>query len=956
MLEILLGDQGYHVATVGSGEEALAYLELVTPDLILLDLMLPGISGWDITRRIKADTSRPFMPVLLMTARGDQNAKVRGLDSGADDFLVKPLDFPELLARVRAMLRLQRIQRSLQAEQRKTELMLHLTRELGTTLDLEQLLTHFLTRLSDALGAVRASIILSGSDEPAFYSSAPKPAFVPLADILQRGAAGWAIREQQSLIMDDVRTDSRWLKTYENDSVRSVIVTPIIREGRVRGAITLAHHTPGHFTAVHTDLLESVAVQTAVALENAELFELTRHQNQLLEQRTQELQRINDIGQYLTELMRPDQLVRLVAHLIQHTFSYPLVTILLLEGNDLVVRAVAGAGEPLRKLGTRLPQHQGISGLVATDRQPRIVANTSEDSNYVPLHPDECVLSELAVPILAARSVFGVLNVSSPKRGAFSRNDLQVLTALASQTGIALDNAHLFETEKRRVNQLHQVNSLSVAVTAQLNRRENMALAARAVAEIFAAERCGIVVQDSRHTRRASDVPQHSQSAFGPALDYVAATAQLAEQTSMRTPIMLSFSDPSASVECTALQQAGVESCAVAPLLVGTRHIGAILIDITTRTELFTPSDLALLETVAGLLAQVLENAQLYQQVEDERSTLDAVLDGAADPILLISPEDNLLLANRAAYEHLGLTRTAEQRLTNVITDADLLQALHKRRNGYETNGPNEITLPSGETFNVSIAPVQSAHNAQLGRVAVLQDITAIKELERQEQERLRSAFQRYVSPQVVEQILAGGGQIGVPVEREIAVLVSDLRNYTSISEGLEPRVLVEQVLNRYFTAMTEVLYRYEGTVDKFLGDGLIGAFGIPIAHGDDLQRILMAAVEMQQAFKLLQREWRQQLHLDIGMGIGVSYGPAIVGNIGSAQRLDYTIIGDVVNTAQRLNSVAQAGQVIVSHRLLHALPNAWHAPWHLRELDTVRLKGKSEPHLIYEIVYSEPA
>ncbi|HEX5688913.1 MAG TPA: response regulator, partial [Roseiflexaceae bacterium] len=171
MLQLLLGDSGYRVSKASSGEEALAYLDLITPDLVLMDLMLPGINGQEVTARIKADTSKPFIPVILITGQTDQRAKVMSLDAGADDFLSKPVEFAELLARVRGMLRLARSQRSLRSEQRKTELLLHLTRELGATLDLDQLLTHFLDRLADAIGAVRASIILTINGHPRMYSS-----------------------------------------------------------------------------------------------------------------------------------------------------------------------------------------------------------------------------------------------------------------------------------------------------------------------------------------------------------------------------------------------------------------------------------------------------------------------------------------------------------------------------------------------------------------------------------------------------------------------------------------------------------------------------------------------------------------------------------------------------------------------------------------------------------------
>jgi adenylate cyclase len=406
------------------------------------------------------------------------------------------------------------------------------------------------------------------------------------------------------------------------------------------------------------------------------------------------------------------------------------------------------------------------------------------------------------------------------------------------------------------------------------------------------------------------------------------------------------------------LEHGQVASLVLAPLISNGQNIGLLVIDATNRTLLFGQAEMTLLETVASLIAQVLENARLYREVADERSTLDAVLGGAADPILLIGPDERLLLANRAAHERLGLRQDASERapISDLVSHPELLQALSGARNDDGSPVLNEVVMPEGETFSVSVAPVRGADNELIGRVTVLQDITAIKELERREQERLHSVFRRYVSPQVAEEVLAGGRDIGAPVERNVVVIVADIRGYTALTEGLEPRVLVEQVLNRYFTAMTEVLYRHGGTIDKFLGDGVIGVFGSPLARADDLQRALLAVVDLQRAFGDLREQWRRELGRDIGMGIGVDYGNAVVGNIGSEQRMDYTLIGDVVNTATRLNSVAHAGQIILSPHVVDALPPEWRTPWALRPIDRVQLKGKQEPLLIYEVEYEEVA
>ncbi|MGB9750986.1 GAF domain-containing protein [Roseiflexus castenholzii] len=945
MLQILLTNAGYRVSVASTGEEALAYLELVTPDLLLMDVSLPGLSGRHVMERIKSDPDRPFIPVILITGYGDPEAKVAALDAGADDFLVKPVDLTELLARVRAMLRLQRSQRSLRAEQRKTELLLHLTRELGTTLDLDQLLTQFLNRLADAVGAVRASILALTGDQPRLFSSTRNRPTIPLSDILGQGVAGWVLRERKPLIIDDTRDDSRWIAVNaQQRAVRSVAAVPLVREGRVLAAITLVHHTPGYFNHDHLELLNAVAAQSAIALENAELFHLTRMQRDLLERRAEELQRINQISRHLTELMSPDQLLRLVVHLIHHTFGYPLVAVALHDDERLALEAAAGSASIERLIGQAISPDTSAAGRAIAQSEAYHAADFLQTDCAPLTGVERSVRSELAVPIQTARQVFGALSVMAYTPNAFGDADVRLLSTLASQLGIALDNARLFNMEQRRVRQLGMVNNLSLAMTARLDAAENLTIAARVIASIFEVAACGIVltnprVQSMRHMVFATDTARDRLP-----------WRDLAETVVLSAPKVVTADDALLALCARALAGAGIAALALAPLLANGKQIGLVALDVTGHERQFQATDLTLLETVASLLAQVIENACLYREVEDERSTLGAVLRSAADPILLIDPHNRLLLANPAAEQRLHLGEAIGRAIDQAVDHSGLLRALS--RDSLNGQSMMEVTLADGATFNVSVAPVRGANDALIGRVAVMQDITAIKELERAEQERLRAMFRRYVSPQVVEEVLAGGGEFGAPQERDIVVLFADIRGYTTLAEGLAPQILVHQILNRYFTAMTEVLYRHGGTVDKFLGDGLIGVFGVPIARDDDIPRSLRAAVDLQLAFADLRNVWRRDLGLDLGMGVGIAYGPALVGNIGSPQRLDYTVIGDVVNTANRLSGLARADQIIVSHRLIDALPLGDDLPWLLRPIGPVMLKGKHEPHMVYEIVY----
>jgi adenylate cyclase len=646
----ILTTSGYRISTANSGEEALAYLDLITPDLILMDLNLPGITGIETITRIKADTTKPFISVMLVTARGDQAAKVQGLDAGADDFLVKPVDLTELLARVRALLRLQSSHRSLYAEQRKTELLLHLTRALSTTLDFDQLLTHFLNRLSDSIGAIRASIILIIDEQPRLYSSTGRMPQTPLPHILREGVAGWVLRNRHPIIIEDTRQDTRWIAQNPHQQVvRSIAATPIIRDERTFGVITLMHHTPGYFNDEHIDLLNTVATQCAFALENAELFELTRQQKDLLERRAEELERINQVSQYLSELMSPEQLLRQVVEVVHTSFGYPRVAMLLREGNELVIRAAAGDRVALGRLGERQPADAGYSGWAAAHQEPLCIIHIPQDS-HEPLVGDTDARSIVAIPIRSSRGAFGVLEVTSPVVDAFGQDDLRLLGTLAGQLGVALQNAQLYDDEQNRVRQLERVNSLSISMTAQFGQATDLAIAAEAINTIFRVETSALVVRGT--PPRAAF---HSRSAVVQRLTLPTSALTAINLTGLETVVDV-HNGQQLEGALDWLERAGITSLALVPLLAGRDQIGLILIDITGHTEQVARGELTLLETIASLIAQAIQNSRLYTQVESERSTVNAVLEGAADSILLIDQQEQLRLANRAAIERFGLT------------------------------------------------------------------------------------------------------------------------------------------------------------------------------------------------------------------------------------------------------------------------------------------------------------
>ncbi len=218
-----------------------------------------------------------------------------------------------------------------------------------------------------------------------------------------------------------------------------------------------------------------------------------------------------------------------------------------------------------------------------------------------------------------------------------------------------------------------------------------------------------------------------------------------------------------------------------------------------------------------------------------------------------------------------------------------------------------------------------------------------------QEEGRVKDLLGRYVSHQVAHQILADGGLNIGGERRQITVLFADIRGFTSFSEKLPPERVVT-LLNDFLAAMTEVAFNHNGTVDKFLGDGVMIIFGAPISYGDDVDRSLACAADMQAEFNRLRQKWLGEGLPDLGLGIGINTGEAVVGSVGSLKRLDYTAIGDVVNTASRLQAIAAGGQIFFSQAVRERMTQGQSDP-----VGAKQIKGKQEAIDVFVLKAFEP-
>ena len=210
-----------------------------------------------------------------------------------------------------------------------------------------------------------------------------------------------------------------------------------------------------------------------------------------------------------------------------------------------------------------------------------------------------------------------------------------------------------------------------------------------------------------------------------------------------------------------------------------------------------------------------------------------------------------------------------------------------------------------------------------------------------------RAALERFLSPEVVEIVCSDpeGVRLGGD-KQKVSVMFADIRGFTTISEKMEPEKVVE-ILNNYFTHVTDVIFDHRGTLDKYLGDGVMALFGAPWSKGNDAKNAVCAAQAIQRLIVELNRDASARKWPELRVGIGINTGNVIAGNIGSPRRIDYTVIGDTVNTAARLMANAPAGTIIISQATASHLPEG---EFRLEALEPLTVKGKSEPVRVFNV------
>jgi PAS domain S-box-containing protein len=373
------------------------------------------------------------------------------------------------------------------------------------------------------------------------------------------------------------------------------------------------------------------------------------------------------------------------------------------------------------------------------------------------------------------------------------------------------------------------------------------------------------------------------------------------------------------------------------------------------------------LDSFTKLASGMLDNRRLFDELREQLRQIEGleryqenVFSSMSNLLITVGRDGDIQYFNAAAAERLKLT------------DDDIGKpfatrfkgAFHKRvfdriRQCEETGelvvGIEGIYKKDGDEmdYSLNITPLRGKRGRHEGITLLFADQTKERELKKkmnvavEERRYVKDMFARYLSNEVVENLMENPDLVKPGGDKKTAtVLFADIRGYTSFSENKEPEYIIG-VLNEYFSEAVEIIIKYRGYIDKFIGDAIMAAWGVPMmSEEQDAELAVSCALEIQELVSSGKRRFFRGDASKLRIGIGMHTGPLVAGNLGSDRRMDYSVIGDTVNVAARLEGVAGAGEVVITK----ATRDLLNPGFKLEEREPVRVKGKNEPIQIFSV------
>jgi len=404
------------------------------------------------------------------------------------------------------------------------------------------------------------------------------------------------------------------------------------------------------------------------------------------------------------------------------------------------------------------------------------------------------------------------------------------------------------------------------------------------------------------------------------------------------------------------------------PIVSPPREIGILFVG-SLSPCFFNRRRFHFLDSYTKLAAGAMQTSLLFGETREASKKIDSleryqeyVFNSMTNMIITTDAQGQIYYFNEPAAEAMGLTqedlgRNLENVFRNSLSSKTLKTILKSLEDGNEILGLEGIYRKEGKEldYSLNVTPLKTPRGRKEGLTLLFTNQTREKELKQtvqivsEERRVIKDMFARYMSNEVMTRLLETPDSVKLGGDkREATVFFADIRGYTSFSESRDPQVIVE-ILNEYFSEAVENIVQHKGYIDKFIGDCIMAVWGVPMMpEEDDAIKAVSCAITIQELVRSSKRKFfRKSNASHLRIGIGVNTGPLVAGNLGSIQRMDYSVIGDTVNLAARLESAAGAGEIIISQATRDKIGDKFA----LEKRDSIKVKGKEKPIQIYNVL-----
>ena len=619
-------------------------------------------------------------------------------------------------------------------------------------------------------------------------------------------------------------------------------------------------------------------------------------------------------------------------------------------------------GELTREI--RILNTTGIAGAIFQTGKGEIIHDAYADERFnssIDEQTGYVTKNIVCAPVRTVRNdVIGVIQILNKMKGRFTKEDLEIVEAITSQAAVSLQNAQgVEEMVKAREKEMDFLDIVS-DVTAEIDLGSLLQRVMVEATRMLNADRSTLFLNDEKTNELFSRV------AMGDGIGEIRLpnTAGIAGAvfTSQET-VNIPYAYADLRFNPGFDKQTGyfTRSILCVPIINKDGKCIGCTQSLNKKGGGFTDEDESRLKAFTQQVAIALENAKLFEDVAKERAYNQSMLTSMSNAVITINDEGNIITCNKAGLKIMKIRsgdiigKTAEEFFTNGrswILDK-IKQCEENHEDDIMMDAEFEVGTEEEENLemvsaNVSFLPLENEDpegrmdqtETHLGTLIMIEDIS--------DEKRMKSTMSRYMDPGIADQLLGDGTDIMGGQDTTATVLFSDVRSFTTITETLGAQGTVS-LLNEYFEIMVDAITEQGGMLDKFIGDAIMAAFGIPMAHEDDEDRGVRAGINMISRLWEWNAEREKEGKMPVDMGLGLNTDSIVAGNIGSSKRMDYTMIGDGVNLAARLESACKqySARILISDFTYQKLKGTYQ----VRYIDDVVVKGKTEPVGVREVL-----